>query len=64
MFTLIIVTICEITKIKILGNNTNIIVNDLYIPPGELSYEFILTIQTIFDNFPTNNNIFVGGDFN
>ena len=56
--------ICEIATIKILSNNSNIIVSGIYRPPNALLLEFINTIQTIFDNFPNNNNIFCGGDFN
>ena len=56
--------ICEIATIKIISNNSNIILSGIYRPPDALSLEFINTIQTIFDNFPNNNNIFFGGDFN
>ena len=58
--------ICEIATIKIISNNSNsnIIVSGIYRSPDALSLEFINTIQTIFDNFPNNNNIFFGGDFN
>ena len=42
--------ICEIANIKILCNNSNIIVSGIYRPPDALSLEFINTIQIILDN--------------
>ena len=56
--------ICEIATIKILSNNSNIIVSGIYGPHDALSLEFINTIQNNFENVPNNNKIFFGEDFN